>query len=123
MTTSCKKERSPRLIIHVQEENGFPASGARVRAWYGNNAGNAGSVLNDVQMDQTLLTNAVGDVTFDFEFSAVLDIDVTYYKNGLDTMTPPNEIVDTMYGHRVVKIETVRQKSKTNNFNETVEVK
>ena len=120
---ACKKERGPRLIVHVQELDGTPAVGASVHAWYGNDAGQSGSVLNDAQMDQTLATDGAGDATFDFKFSAVLDVDVIYYKNGFDTAFIPNPIVDTLYGHRVVKIEAVRQKSHSNNYNETVEVK
>jgi hypothetical protein len=117
---SCKKERGPRLIVHVQEKDGTPAIGASVRAWYGPNAGQNGSILNDVLMDQTTATDGSGDAVFDFKFSAVLDVDVTYYKTYVDTSF--NTVTDTLNGHRVVKIESVRQKSHENNYRETVDV-
>ncbi len=119
---ACKKERTPTLIVHVQEKNGRPASaGAIVHAWYGQNAGQPGSVLNEPEMDQTLPTDILGDVTFNFKYSAVLDVDVIYYKEYLDSLLNP--VTDTLYGHRVVKIESVRQKSTENIYRETVEVK
>ena len=74
-------------------------------------------------MDQTTVTDAAGDAIFDFKYSSVLDIDVFYYKHGFDTLVPPEPIVDTLYGHRVVKIEAIRQKSHENNYNETVTVR
>ena len=118
---ACKKERGPRLIVHVQEKDGTPAVGASVHAWYGPDAGQPGSVLNDAQMDQTTASDGAGDATFDFKFSAVLDVDVIYYKEYLDSLLNP--VTDTLYGHRVVKIEAVRQRSHENNYRETVEVK
>jgi len=116
-----KKERSPRLIVHVQEADGTPADGATVHAWPGSNAGQPGSVIDDDIVDQTLSTDAAGDAYFDFEFSVVLDLDVVYYKTYLDTLLNP--VTDTLSGHRVVKIESVRQKSESNDYFETVEVK
>ncbi len=116
-----KKERSPRLIVHVQEADGTPAAGATVRAWPGASAGQPGSVIDEAIVDQTLKTDAAGDAIFDFEFSVVLDLDVTYYKNYLDPLLNP--VTDTLSGHKVVKIESVRQKSEENNYNETVEIK
>ncbi|MBL4592637.1 MAG: hypothetical protein JKX68_02350 [Flavobacteriales bacterium] len=116
-----KKERGPRLIIHVIEKNGPIAPGASVHAWPGNDAGTPGVTINDELMDQTVTTDAAGDAIFDFKFSAVLDVDVIYYKNYLDTLLNP--VTDTLYGHRVVKIEQVRQSSHENNYYETVEVK
>ena len=71
-------------------------------------------------MDQSTSTDGAGDAVFDFKFSAVLDVDVIYYKQYLDTLLNP--VTDTLYGHRVVKIEEVRQRSKENNYNETVKV-
>ncbi len=121
-TSSCsKKERGPRLIVHIQEADGTPVAGASVHAWYGSNAGQAGSTLNEPLMDQTTSSNSSGDAVFDFKFSAVLDVDVIYYKNYLDPLLNP--VTDTLYGHRVVKIEQIRQRSHENNYNETVEVK
>ena len=116
-----KKERSPRLIVHVQEADGTAAVGATVHAWPGQNAGQPGSVIDDDVVDQTLRTDAAGDATFEFEFSVVLDVDVVYYKNYLDTLLNP--VTDTLSGHRVVKIESVRQKSEENNYYETVIIK
>ena len=120
---SCsKKERGPRLIVHVVEDDGTAVTtGAIVHAWPGPDAGQSGSTINDELMDQTHSTDAVGDATFDFKFSAVLDVDVVYYKHYLDPLLNP--VTDTLYGHRVVKIEQVRQSSHENNYYETVEVK
>lgn len=119
---ACSKDEvSPRLIIHVQEENGTPAAGAEVHAWYGNNAGQPNSVLNEEGYDQTGTTDAAGDVSFEFKASAVLDVDVVYYKSILDTASNP--ATDTLSGHKVVKIESVRQSGDDNDFNETVVVK
>ena len=64
-----KKERSPRLIVHVQEADGTPADGATVHAWPGSNAGQPGSIINETGYDQTGTTNSAGDVTFEFEAS------------------------------------------------------
>lgn len=121
---SCKKERAPRLIIHVMEKDGRPAIGARVHAWPGNDpqSGNGSGIVNEEGMDQTLLTDGAGDATFEFPFSAVLDVDVQYFKQVADTSTPPVIVTDTLTGHRVVKIESVRQRDEKNDFNETVEV-
>ncbi len=115
-----KKERGPRLIINVIEKDGTVAPAAIVHAWPGPDAGQPGSTINDALMDQTHTADAAGVAMFDFKFSAVLDVDVIYYKNYLDTLLNP--VVDTLYGHRVVKIEQVRQSSHENNYNETVEV-
>ncbi|PCI98248.1 MAG: hypothetical protein COB15_06275 [Flavobacteriales bacterium] len=116
-----KKERSPRLIVHVQEADGTPADGATVHAWPGGNAGQPGSVIDDEMVDQTQKTDGAGDAYFEFEFSVVLDVDVVYYKNYLDPLLAP--VTDTLSGHRVVKIESVRQKSENNDHHEMVEVK
>jgi len=121
--TSCKKDRGPRLIVHVQEENGLPAPGATVHAWYGDNAGQPGSILSDPLMNQTTSADALGDAVFDFKYSAVLDVDVIYYKQTPDSLNPTIFHTDTLFGHQVVKIEQVRQKSKSNNYNITVDVK
>ena len=119
---SCsKKERGPRLIVHVVEDDGTIAPGAIVHAWPGQNTGQQGSTINDELMDQTTRADAAGDAIFDFKFSAVLDVDVVYYKEYLDTLLNP--AIDTLYGNRVVKIEQVRQSSRENNYYETVEVK
>jgi hypothetical protein len=109
------------LIVHVQEEDGTAAPMAIVHAWPGPDAGQAGSTINEELMDQTVQCDNAGDAVFDFKFSAVLDIDVVYYKHTTDSLLNP--IVDTLYGHRVTKIEVVRQSSRENNYYETVEVK
>jgi hypothetical protein len=121
--TSCKKDRGPRLIAHIQEEDGTSAPGAIVHAWYGDNAGQPGSILNEALMNQTTRADAAGDAVFDFKFSAVLDVDVIYYKEYPDSLNPTITLIDTMFGHQVVKIEQVRQKSKENNYNITIDVK
>lgn len=120
---SCSKDRGPRLIVNVIEEDGTPAPGASVHAWYGPSAGQAGSVLNEALMNQTRPTDGVGEAIFDFKFSAVLDVDVIYYKQTPDTLNPTIINVDTMFGHQVVKVERIRQKSKENNYYSTVTVK
>lgn len=120
--TSCKKDRGPRLIVFVQEEDGTPAPNARVHAYYGDNAGQPGSVLNE-QMNQISYTDATGEAMFDFKYSAVLDVDVTYYKTYPDSINPSIMITDTLSGHEVVKVEQVRQKDKTNNYYAYIDVK
>ena len=112
-TFSCAKERGPRLTVTVTEADGTPAVGASVHAWPGNGAN--GGIVNEAEMDQTTITDASGNAVFDFKFSAVLDLDVIYYKT-----TP---VADTLSGSKVTKIESKRQREKENNFNETVEVK
>ncbi len=112
---SCAKDRGPRLIVHVQEADGTPAIGASVHAWYSNDPPQG--IQNELY-NQTTVSDGAGDATFDFKNSAVLDVDVIYYKSYLDALLNP--VTDTLYGHRVVKIELVRQKSHENNYNETV---
>ena len=102
------------------ERDGTAADGAYVHVWPGQNVGQPGSTVNDELMDQNGYTDASGNKTFNFWQSAVLDVDVIYYKTYLDTLLNP--ITDTLYGKRVVKIESVRQSSDENNFYETVEV-
>ena len=114
---SCKKDRGPRLIVHVQEKDGTAAPGATVHAWYSNDPPQG--VQNELY-NQTTFSDGAGDAVFDFKNSAVLDVDVIYYKSYLDALLNP--VTDTLYGHRVVKIELVRQKSHENNYNETVVV-
>jgi hypothetical protein len=121
LVVACsKKERNPQLIIHVEEADGTAAPKARVHVWPGSDAGQPGSIINEPIFDQEGITDAAGNLTFNFPFSAVLDVDVVYYKNYLDTLLNP--VTDTLYGHRVVKIESIRQKNEENIFNETVEV-
>lgn len=115
--TSCKKERSPRLIVDVKEQDGTPAAGAEVHAWYGDETGRPGSVLNDALMNQTTTTDGAGQAIFKFKFSAVLDVDVVYYKQTPDSINPTIIYTDTLFGHEVVKIETVRQRDKENDYN------
>ena len=121
--TSCKKDRGPRLIVHVQEVDGTPAVSAYVHAWYGDNAGQPGSILNDPLMNQETSTDGAGDAVFDFKYSAVLDVDVIHYKQTPDSLNPTIIHTDTLFGHQVVKIEQLRQKSKENNYNITIDVK
>lgn len=120
--TSCKKDRGPRLIVHVQEEDGTPAVSAYVHAWYGDNTGQPGSVLNDSEMNQRTSTDAAGDAIFDFKYSAVLDVEATYYKQYPDSLIPTIMHTDTLRGRQVVKIEQLRQRSKENNYNITIDV-
>jgi len=120
---SCAKERAPELRVHVLEAGGAPAAGATVHAWPGNDTlnGQTGSgIKNDADMDQTKTTDAGGNVTFNFKYSVVLDVDVVHIKTSLDTNS--NTISDTLYGKKIVKIESVRQRSKENVYNETITV-
>jgi len=120
--TSCKKDRGPRLIVTCQEEDGTRASGAIVHAYYGEDAGQPGSVLNE-QMNQTVKADASGVAMFDFKYSAVLDVDVVYYKDYPDSLNPTIIHTDTLFGSQVVKVEQVRQKDKENNYYATIDVK
>jgi len=118
---SCAKERAPELRIHVQESGGAPASGATVHAWPGDDSltGQTGSgISNDADMDKIATADANGDVTFNFKYSVVLDVDVRYIKSSLDTAL--NTVKDTMAGKKIIKIESVRQRSKENIYNETI---
>lgn len=115
--TACSKEaRSPKLLVHVEDLNGSKIEGATVRAWPTdqNICDTTSSCIPNLGMDQTLLTDANGDVAFDFEFSAVLDIDVTYLK--AITLDSTQELT----GHRVVKIEVIEQREEDNIFEETI---
>lgn len=134
---ACAKERSPKLHIAVFDERGFPVPNATVHAWPGDNA--LDNTVNEAEMDKTGVTDLSGNVTFDFKFSAVLDVDVVYYRTTeemvsdtlLSSAIPPadsiyNHVVtltDSLSGHRVVKIESVRQKSVDNDFYETINLK
>jgi hypothetical protein len=133
---SCAKERSPSLHITVYDEKGAPASGAIVHAWPGDNA--LGGTVNEAEMDKTGTTDAAGYVKFDFKFSAVLDVDVVYYRTSqviqYDTIfnTPPQpntvnqtivNVTDSLSGHKVVKIESVRQTSEDNDYRENLYLK
>jgi|TARA_B110001469_G_C9541127_1_gene268705 hypothetical protein len=120
-----KEERSPTLVVHVQEKDGTASPAASVRAWPGQNAGQPGSIINEDRVDQLGITNAAGDVTFEFDASVVLDLDVTFYKDIIDTTMLGTDTtwVDTLTGHKVVKLEAIRQKSEENTTTEMVEVK
>lgn len=125
--TACKKERAPRLIVHVQTETGIGVPGATVRAWHGDNppSENGSNIYNSVDFDQTGITDGVGDVVFDFPNSAVLDVDVilTEQRDSIDTSGTQVFYLDTLLeGHKVVKIESIRQRDEVNEFNETIEV-
>lgn len=122
---SCAKERSPSLHVTVVDEQGVPAAGAYVHAWPSDDADEFGVTVNEDEMDKTGVTDASGNVSFDFKYSAVLDVDVKYYKvtQELDTSNNIVTTTDSLSGHKVVKIESVRQRSKDNDFYEIVEVK
>lgn len=137
---SCAKERSPSLHITVLDENGIPAAGATVHAWPSNDATQMGSTVNEAEMDKTGTTDAAGYVKFDFKFSAVLDVDVVYFRNNetivydtvwntIDTtqIDQINSMIitttDSLSAHKVVKIESVRQRSEENDYRETIKLK
>ncbi len=115
---SCKKEVPPTLIITVVDLNGKSAKNANVHVYpkYATNG-----VINK-EMDQRGTTGSDGTVTFDFKYSAVLDVDVIYAKQRYDSLFM-TYVSDTLIGHKVVKIESKRQRSKNNIFEETVKVK
>ncbi|MCB0381306.1 MAG: hypothetical protein KDD24_08615 [Flavobacteriales bacterium] len=120
---SCAKERSPSLHITVIDEKGVPASGAIVHAWPGDNA--LGGTVNEAEMDKTGTTDAAGYVKFDFKFSAVLDVDVVYYRSTqlVDSLGALYTVTDSLSGHKVVKIESVRQRSEDNDYKENLYLK
>lgn len=122
---ACAKERTPTLNITVVDELGVPAAGATVHAWPSDEANSNTVTVNEIDMDKTGTTDAAGQVSFDFKFSAVLDVDVKYYRTTQvdDGMGGIITETDSLSGHKVVKIETVRQRSKDNDYNEIVEVK
>jgi len=137
---SCAKERSPSLHITVLDENGIPAAGATVHAWPSDDATKMGSTVNEAEMDKTGTTDAAGYVKFDFKFSAVLDVDVVYYRtnqtivydtvwNAIDTtiIDQINSMIvtstDSLSAHKVVKIESVRQRSEDNDYRETIKLR
>lgn len=109
---ACKKERSPRLIVTVKNASGVVVSGASVRVHPGDPS-NFSGVVNKEIADKTVITDGQGVAIFEFEFSAVLDIDVVDHVVGSDTLS----------GHSVVKIESVRQRDSSNDFAETLELK
>jgi len=118
--SSCKKEVTPTLTVTVKEKDGTIAPNASVHVHPGN-ASQQGSIIDEAEMDKTTTTNSSGQAVFEFKYSAVLDVDVIYYKEYLDASF--NMVTDTMMGHRVVKIEVLRQNEEENNFIELVEVK
>ena len=122
---SCAKERSPTLNITVIDNQGVSAPGAIVHAWPSDDANSTGNTVNEAEMDKTGTTDAAGQISFDFKFSAVLDVDVVYYKSTLvvDSLGGVTTQIDSLSGHKVVKIESVRQRSKDNDYNETINLK
>jgi len=124
--SSRAKDRNPTLVIKVVEANGMPAPNATVHAWPTDGpfapSTNPPCIVDEERMDQTTFANEVGEAKLTFEFSAVVDVEVVYYKMGLDSLLQPI-VTDTLSGKKVVKIEEKRQRSKNNNFNETIIVK
>lgn len=118
---SCSKERGPSLTVFVHEVGGAPAVGAEVHVWPGGGQQNGGSGIDDSSVDQIGVTDATGNVSFSFENSVVLDIDVIFYKSGVDSLLNP--IIDTLRGFKVTKIEAIRQRSEDNNYNESIDIK
>lgn len=123
LLAACAKDRSPRLNVTVVDDNGVLAPGAIVHAWPSDNADEGGVTVNEEEMDQTKTTDAVGQVSFDFKYSAVLDVDVVYYREELMYDSIQGEFVtvtDSLSGHKVVKVEVKRQRSEDNNYSETI---
>ncbi len=117
ITYSCKKEVSPTLIITVKDTAGKSVKGAKVHAYKGPTA-NYGTP--NKEMDQKGTTDGNGEVKFEFKYSAVLDVDVIYNYTRFDSTIMEN-VADSMFGKRVVKIETKRQRG-SNVFREEVKV-
>ncbi len=106
--TACsKKDREPTLIVIVKDSNSELIEGAQVHVWPTDQltVDSTSSGVVDSSMNKYSYTDAFGKATFCFPASAVLDVDVTYKQ---------------LKGHKVVKIETVRQKDEENIFEETV---
>ena len=123
--TACgKKDREPTLIVTVQDLGGTPVEGATVHVWPTDNIAidtmTDGTPIprgdRDETMDKTGVTDALGETTFVFPFSAVLDVDVTY------TLATSGTTSSLLEGHKVVKIEVIEQKEEENIFNELVYV-
>lgn len=109
---ACKKDIAPRLIVTVTGSDGSAVSGAVVHVYPVPNDTCQTCIVNP-DMDQTSTTDGGGQASFDFKYSAVLDIDA-FDISGSDT---------TRRGHSVVKIETVRQKSsEANDYQASVEI-
>lgn len=122
---SCSKERNPTLIVNVVEENGLPAANAWVHAWPTDGpfeCKNPPCIVDEDDVDQALFTNELGEVRMTFDNSVVLNVDVVFFKEELDTLLQP-VVVDTLNGKKVVKLEEKRQRSGGNNFRETIIVK
>lgn len=115
---ACQKEVPPTLVITVKNKNGKTRSGAWVHV-YPDNA-NQGTL--NPEMEKEGYTDSNGEVTFEFKYSAVLDVDVIdttrYFNDSTFTF-----VVDSVYGHKIVKIETKRQAGKDNVYREEVIVK
>tara|TARA_B100000809_G_scaffold191405_1_gene190065 strand:- start:1816 stop:2229 length:414 start_codon:yes stop_codon:yes gene_type:complete len=115
--TACsKKDRNPILIVTIQDVSGTPVEGAKVHVWPTDDLpdDSLSSGVPDIRMDQTGLTDAAGEIVFNFPASAVLDIDVTY------TLATSDSTTIDLEGHKVVKIETIEQKEEENIFTELV---
>jgi len=135
--TACKEERGPRLIVSVINQ-GDLVPGAIVRASPGMNpqlqsGSDPTSVVDSTVAFRQALTDANGEVTFDFEFSLVLDIDVAQIveearldTTGFDIMGNPivvqTAIFDTLRGRTVVQLESLLQREEENTTSIVVEV-
>jgi len=112
--TACsKKDREPTLIVTVKDANSVPLQGAYVHVWptddVNSDSINDGSGVSNERMDRRGLTDSKGEIELEFPASAVLDVDVNYVLG-----------TDTLKGHKVVKIEVIRQKDEENIFSEVV---
>jgi hypothetical protein len=114
---SCKKEVPPTLVVTVVDSEGKSAPKADVHVY----PKYATDGVVSKEMDKRGTTGSDGKVTFEFKYSAVLDIDVIYAKETFDS-TLMTYVSDTLTGHKVVKIESKRQRSKDNTYEETVKV-
>jgi len=84
---SCAKDRAPQLLVSVTEGGSNPAPNAIIRVWHGGKP-ISGYAHDDYEMDQTIQADGGGSALFCFRYSAVLDIDVIYYKSYMVGGTP-----------------------------------
>ena len=121
--TACKKERGPRLIVAVVNQ-GAPVPGAIVRAWPGPDFPVFPNELDTAASFRQALTNADGEVTYDFELSVVLDVDVAYVvqETELDSSGMIITVNDTLRGRTVVQLERLLQREEENTTRVVVEV-
>lgn len=114
---SCKKDVGPSLILTVTDSSGKALQGATVHAYPGN--ASQGSLTQEANQTQT--TDASGEARFTYKNSVVMDIDASYALKRFDS-TLQDFVTDTLYGHKIIKLESKRQTGSENDYNDKVEV-